>query len=169
VSVDQERPNFFSGPYIERRAEERENPEWIAAARADPATLYLVGQGSAQLLHAGPDPHIAFLGNGAPLICAAAPESLVLLGWFRGSRCLLVELPVGLTPELPTGTKFEELRPLTAVLDAQEAGLLAYARALAIWRARYRYCGVCGAGPPAPPPPPPELGGPTCPPRPATV
>src|SRR5580700_6349505 len=90
--MDQERPNFFSGPYIERRAEERENPEWIAAARADPATLYLVGQGSAQLLHAGPDPHIAFLGNGAPLICAAAPESLVLLGWFRGSRCLLVEL-----------------------------------------------------------------------------
>jgi NAD+ diphosphatase len=145
VSVDQERPNFFSGPYIERRAEERENPEWIAAARADPATLYLLGQGSTQLLHAGPEPHIAFLGNGAPLISAAAPESLVLLGWFRGARCLLVELPAGQTPELPAGTKFEELRPLTAVLDAQEAGLLAYARALAIWRARYRYCGVCGA------------------------
>ena len=143
--MNQERPNFFAGPYIERRAEERENPEWIAAARADPATLYLVGQGSAQLLHAGPEPHIAFLGNGARLISAAAPESLVLLGWFRGARCLLVELPVGQTGELPAGTKFEELRPLAAVLGAQEAGLLAYARALAIWRARYRYCGVCGA------------------------
>jgi NAD+ diphosphatase len=143
--VDQERPNFFAGPYIERRAEERENPQWIAAARADPATLYLVGQGSAQLLQAAPEPRIAFLGNGAPLIATAPAESLVLLGWFRGARCVLVELPAGQTRELPAGTKFEELRPLAPVLDAQEAGLLAYARALAIWHARQRYCGVCGA------------------------
>ena len=33
--------------------------------------------------------------------------------------------------------RFEELRPLTAVLPADEAGLLAYARALAVWRARH--------------------------------
>ena len=45
-------PNFFSGPYIDRRAPTREDPQWIAAARADPATRYLVGQGSAQLLQA---------------------------------------------------------------------------------------------------------------------
>jgi NAD+ diphosphatase len=138
-------PNFFSGPYIDRRAQAREDPEWIPAARADPATRYLVGQGSAQLLQAGAEPQIAFLKNGARLLRTADTSSLVLLGWFRGERCVLLDIPAGEAPEAPPGTRFEELRPLTAVLTAEQAGLLAYARALSIWRARQRHCGVCGA------------------------
>ena len=142
-----ERPNFFAGPYIERRAEEREDPEWLAAARADGATRYLVSRGTAQLLSAGPEPHIVFLANDAPLLAAAAPESFVLLGWYRGARCVLADLPVERAPltALPADTQLAELRPLSAVLPAEEAGLLAYARALVIWRARHRHCGACGA------------------------
>jgi NAD+ diphosphatase len=145
VAMDQRRPNFFSGPYIERRAEAREDPAWLAAAQADPATRYLIGQGSTQLLYTGPAPHVAFLANGAQLLRHADPADLVLLGWYEGARCVLADLPTTGSLELPIGTKLEELRPLTAVLPAQEAGLLAYARALAIWRSRHRYCGVCGA------------------------
>ena len=33
--MDQHRPNFLSGPYIDRRAEAREDEHWIAQARAD--------------------------------------------------------------------------------------------------------------------------------------
>jgi len=140
-----QRPNFFAGPYIERRAEERDDPQWIAAARADPATLYLIGQGAAQLLRFDPEPHIAFLTNGAPLVAALPAASLLLLGWFRGARCVLADVPAGTPLELPPGARLEELRPLSSVLPAEEAGLLAYARALVIWRARHRHCGVCGA------------------------
>jgi NAD+ diphosphatase len=143
--MDHERPNFFAGPYIERRVEAREDPAWIAAARADPATRYLIGQGTLQLLEAASEPHIAFLANDAALVAQAAPASLVLLGWFRGARCVLIDLPPGEPAEPPPGARFEELRPLAPVLGAEEAGLLAYARALSIWRARHRYCGVCGA------------------------
>ena len=143
--MDHGRPNFFAGPYIERRAEEREDPQWLAAARADPATRYLIGQGTAQLLAHGPQPQIAFLANGAPLLRGLEPARFVLLGWYRGARSVLAELPPGESPELPEGTRFEELRPLAPVLPAEEAGLLAYARALSIWRVRHRYCGVCGA------------------------
>jgi NAD+ diphosphatase len=143
--MDHDRPNFFSGPYIERRAEEREDPHWIETARADAATRYLLAQGTAQLMQLAPEPHIAFLANGAPLLSAVPPASLLLLGWFRGARCVLADLPAGSALELPPGTKLEELRPLTAVLPAEEAGLLAYARALVIWRGRHRHCGVCGA------------------------
>jgi NAD+ diphosphatase len=139
------RPNYFASPYIERRAEARADPDWIAAARADSATRYLIGQGSRQLLCAGAEPHAAFLANGAPLLRAADAATLVLLGWFRGARCVLLDLPAGQPVDTPAGTSFEELRPLTAVLEAEEAGLLAYARALSIWRARQRHCGVCGA------------------------
>ena len=143
--MERDRPNFFAGPYIDRRAEERESPEWLAAARADPATRYLISQGTAQLLQSGAEPHIALLGNGAPLLEATEAGSEVLLGWFQGARCVLAELPVGRSLELPRGTQLAELRPLTAALPADEAGLLAYARALVIWRARHRRCGVCGA------------------------
>jgi len=132
--MERDRPNFFAGPYIDRRAEERENPHWRAEARADPATRYLLAQGTAQLLQSGAEPHIALLDN-----------SSALLGWFHGARCVLAELPAGRSFELPPGTELAELRPLTAVLPADEAGLLAYARALLIWRARHRHCGVCGA------------------------
>ena len=138
-----DRPNFFSGPYLERRAEEREDPEWVAAARADPATRYLVARGSTQLLSSGESPHIAFLDNAAAAALADAPG--VLLGWYQGARCILIDLPADAAPATPPGTAFQELRPLTAVLAAAEAGLLAYARGLCIWRARQRFCGVCAA------------------------
>jgi NAD+ diphosphatase len=139
------RPNFFAGPYLERRVEARAEADWIGAARADPDTRYLLGHGTAQLLHTESPRRIAFLAPGAPLVSAAHETSLTLLGWFRGVRCVLIDLPAEREFSAPAGTAFEELRPLVPLLLADEAGLLAYARAMAIWRARHRYCGVCGA------------------------
>jgi NAD+ diphosphatase len=143
--MDSDRPNFFAGPYVERRVEAREDPAWIDSARADPATRYLIAHGTRQLLRQGAEPRIAFLSNSTPQVAAAAPGSLVLLGWFHGARCVLVDLPADASPEAPAGTRFEELRPFASALGAEEAGLLAYARALTIWRARHRHCGVCAA------------------------
>ena len=141
--MDSGRPNFFSGPYIDRRAEEREDPQWARAALADPQTLYLLGSGTRHLVYTQPQPRIAFLGH--EVAAAADPGRLVLLGWFRERRCVLVESG----DEPPAGASgqpsFEELRPLAPVLAGEEAALLAYARALSIWRARQRYCGACGA------------------------
>src|SRR6202140_3017992 len=143
--MDHDRANFFSGPYLERRAEAREDPDWIAAARADPATIHLVGHGTAHLPERHTTPRIAFLAHCAPLVGAADEANLVLLGWFRGVRCVLLDLPPGQAGGAPAGTAFEELRPLAPLRAADEAGLLAYARAMAIWRTRHRHCGVCGA------------------------
>jgi NAD+ diphosphatase len=143
--MDQDRANFYAGPYIERRAETREDPEWVRAARADPATVYLAGRGTSHLLHAGEPPRIAWLSGADPLVRLADEASLTLLGWFRGARCVLVELAPQAVSAPPAGMRFEELRLLSALLPAQEAGLLGYARALAIWRARALHCGVCGA------------------------
>jgi NAD+ diphosphatase len=143
--MNQYRANFFSGPYLERRAEAREDPHWIVAARADPHTRFLIGQRSAQLLKVEPEPALALLGNEAPLVRGAADEDLLLLGSFRGEPLVFVDLPPEHPAQLPPGTRLEELRPLAPMLAADEAALLAYARALGIWRARQRHCGVCGA------------------------
>ena len=149
LDPDRHRPNFFAGPYLDRRAEEREVAGWLAAARADASTLYVIGRGTTQLVFAEPEPRIAFVSGDHPLIRAATEAQLLLLGWFRGTRTVLLDLdPASAVPgelEWVPGARLEELRPLSNLLPAEEAGLLAYARALAIWRVRHRYCGVCGS------------------------
>ena len=144
--MDSEQPNFFAGPYIDRRAEEREHADWARVALEDPRTLYLLSSGTRQLIYTQPEPRIAFLEGAAARLIAAADESrLVLLGWFRERRCVLVEVGDQVPAQSPQDASFEELRPLAPLIRGDEAGLLAYARALSIWRARQRYCGACGA------------------------
>ncbi len=143
--MDHDRPNFFSGPYIDRRAELREDEDWLAAALADPATLYMLGRGTTQLVHTKPEPRIAFIGGEHPIVREVEPRQFVLLGWFRGTRCVYIEIEPERAVDVPPGATFEELRPLSPLLRGDEAGLLAYARALAIWKTRQRFCGVCGA------------------------
>ena len=143
--MDSGQPNFFAGPYVDRRAEEREQPGWARAALDDPRTLYLLASGTRHLVHVEPAPRIAFLEGAAGALAAADEARLVLLGWFRERRCVLVEIGDEVPGGLPPDASFEELRPLSPLMRGDEAGLLAYARALSIWRARQRYCGACGA------------------------
>src|SRR5438105_10626690 len=85
--MDQDLPNYFAGPYLERRAEAREDPQWLAAARADPDTSYLIGRRTAQLLHTGPPPRVAFLGHDAPLARGAGYDRRLLFGRLRRATC----------------------------------------------------------------------------------
>ena len=140
------RSTLFAGPFLERRAELRDDPGWASAARSDPGTRFVLGAGGTQLVTASASMEIAFLSAAHPLVASAPDEHLTLLGWFRGERCVLLEVPdSGQAPELPPGTELRELRPLAPLLPADSASLLAYARALALWRVRHRFCGSCGA------------------------
>jgi len=143
---DRDRNNFFAGPYVDRRARARDTHDWQAEAFADPATQYLIARGTSHLLRVDPEPSIAFVSADHPIVRAARPQQLMLLGWFRNTRSVLLELDSNdeLRPPV-AGACFEELRTHMNVLPADDAGLLAYARALTIWRSRHRYCGTCGA------------------------
>jgi NAD+ diphosphatase len=134
--------NFLAGPYIDRRSESREEADWRAAAVSDPGTLFLLARGTAHPI-GGEHPSVTFVRADNPAVRSAALESWVLLGWYREARCVLVQLGDDVPP--PPGARFEELRPLAALLDGEQAGLLAYARALTYWQRRHRHCGVCGA------------------------
>jgi NAD+ diphosphatase len=143
------RPTLFSGPFLDRRAELRDDPAWIETARADAATRYVVAAGPRQLVTAEASTDIVLLDVTHELVARAPPGSLTLLGWFRGQRTVLVEYAADGVPAsdlpLPESTQLSELRPLTPMLPPDAASLLAYARALVLWRARHRFCGVCGA------------------------
>lgn len=135
-------PNFLAGPYIDRRAEHREHSDWHRDARTDRSTRFLLALGTALAIDTERR-MIAFVEGDHPLVRTASDDSLVLLGWFRDQRCVLVQL--GEDVAVPVDLRFEELRPLASELDADQAGLLAYARALTYWQRRHRHCGVCGA------------------------
>jgi NAD+ diphosphatase len=140
------RPTLFAGPFLERRAELRDDPEWITAARNDAGTRYLLTSGAAQLVTGGPAVEIAFLNGSHLLVSGARDDDLTLLGWYRGERCVLVEVSDStLAHTALPGSELRELRPLAPLLPPDSASLLAYARALALWKARHRHCGVCGA------------------------
>jgi NAD+ diphosphatase len=143
--MDKDRPNFFAGPYIDRRAEAREAADWLEAALGDEQSFFIIGRGTAQLVRKEPRPTIEFVRGTHSALRGLDPRRLVLLGWFKGMRCVLAEVDPHMPFEIPEGAAFEELRALAPGLPADEGGLLAYARALAIWRSRHQYCGVCGA------------------------
>jgi NAD+ diphosphatase len=140
-------PNFFAGPYIDRRSEVREDAAALAAIRADPTTRYVLSVGAQQLLQANAaenSARIAFLSGEHPLIRGADETTVVLLGLFEDAWCILIDLPADTEVALPEATQLAELRPLAAILPAPESALLAYARGLSLWRARQHFCGVCG-------------------------
>lgn len=132
-----------AGP-LQRRAEARQEPDWAQAALSDPASRFLVSRGTTHLIRREPQPQIAFVGAGHELLAGVDPSRLVLLGWFHGERCVLVDLAPDSNASV-SGATFEELRSLVALLPEDQAQLLAYARALLVWRSRHRHCGVCGA------------------------
>lgn len=139
---------LFSGAFIDRRAELRTDPAWVEAARRDPGTRYVVAHGPEQLVLSG-GMDLLLLANDDPLVGLAPDDALTLLGWFRGQRTVLIEWDAGLRERsaghVPRGAELRELRPLAPMLPADAASLLAYARALVLWRSRHRYCGVCGS------------------------
>lgn len=152
TSSERSAANFLAGPYLDRRAELREDPCWLEAARADESTLFLPVRGTA-LGVIGDPPAAAFIDRSHVLARATPDDSLVLLGWFRERRCVMVQVGDESSAEslaeaangAAPAIRFEELRPLASMLGHEEAGLLAYARALGYWRQRHRHCGVCGA------------------------
>jgi len=136
------RPNFLAGPYLDRRGETREEPDWQQIARADANTCFVLSRGTALGFEAD-GLRVAFVDHRHELVSRANDDALILLGWFRERRCVLVQLDDEIAE--PGGMRFEELRPLASELDADEASLMAYARALIHWQRRHRHCGVCGA------------------------
>jgi NAD+ diphosphatase len=139
-------PNVFSGPYVDRLAHLRRDADFLAAARRDPEALLVAVWQSRSLVRRDERGRRAFFVEAThELRRTLADDDLVLLGRFRGRVCFAVEFGGEPAPEIPPEARFEDLRIAGGLLPEDEAGLLAYARALLLWRQRHRFCGACGA------------------------
>jgi NAD+ diphosphatase len=135
--------NVYSGPYVDRASALRTDDGWLKAALADPATRFVPVYRSKSLVTRGAAPAAVLVERTAlgPFDLAEA----ILLGRFRGSACFALEVATPDVAGAGSHAEFADLRVAGGLLPADEAGLLAYARALVWWRHRHRHCGVCGA------------------------
>jgi NAD+ diphosphatase len=141
-------PNVFAGPYLDRVAHLRKDPDWLARTLAsDESWIVPVWQSRSLLLWES-------AGFAAGYVAAsrlgelAAVSDPVLLGCRASCTYFAVEVERA-EPALAqfpgADARFEDLRLAGGQLDAEQAGVLAYARGMVYWRQRHRHCGACGS------------------------
>lgn len=136
-------PNVFSGAAIDRLAERRNDADWIAAALACSDARFLVAWDELSPIHWHNDqPAAAFVDADAAAPWLSSAREVVLLGE-NGGRVMFGlnfdEPPAAEWPWAPT-----ELKSIAGLLDARDAALLAWFRALCHWHREHRFCPRCG-------------------------
>jgi NAD+ diphosphatase len=144
MAVPRSHPNFLAGPYLNRVAEWRKDEARLRAAYDDPNTWLVPVWRTRNLIVQGETALAARFFTGAATLGVDSSE-LIFLGEFREHPCFAVELDPHTEPSLEPPAAFRDLRAIAGEVPADEAGLLAYARAMVTWRERHRFCGRCGA------------------------
>lgn len=140
--------NALAGPYIERAAHYRKNREWLDAALADPRTLYVPVWRACSLVRQselGLDALFVERCDESFAALATPPMTPTFLGLFRERACFAVTVDDVRSPPVFGSAEFQDLRGIVGALPRDEAGVLAYARALITWQLNHRFCGRCGA------------------------
>ncbi len=144
------RPNAYTGSPIDRAANRRDDAAFIAAALADPATLFAPVWRAKSLLRGveagAPEAVLVTTLAAATMGIEQRPHGFLGLWGERAVFALDLsaeEDPAPLLAELG-GVAFTDLRQVAGQLDPLEASVLAHARGLMHWRTRHGFCGVCG-------------------------
>jgi len=141
------RSNVFAALEIDRGSERRDDVAWLdARARADDARyLLLRADGRACVRADRRGLHELSRAECKHLLSAAPPPSY-LGAAANGARFLLrVDDLAAASIATESGAVFVDLRSAGASLSAFDAGLFAYARGLAYWQERTRFCAACAA------------------------
>jgi NAD+ diphosphatase len=142
------RTNVLAGPYIDRAAHRRKDLTWLEQAANDPRALF-VPVWRSQSLVARVDQGLTamLIERQDELFVSLAPQNAnqVFLGLYRDRACFALGLEESETPPQSEMAQFQDLRTIIGAMPTDEAGLLAYARALVTWRERHRFCSKCGA------------------------
>ena len=132
---------FFSGNYINRLGEIRNNQEALSAALINPTTRFLPIFKERCLLHAD---RAAMLTLDEVRLGIGDLSNAIFLGALEDRYIFAVGLETGDDSGVSDNYTFAGLRELTGQLAEPEAALLAYAKAMVGWQRRHRHCGLCG-------------------------
>ena len=148
--IQASRPNVYAASPLDRAAHRRTDADWIAA-RLDAPSSRVVPVWRSRNLVAGmaeAAPRAVFLPADrlAPLRTEA--RSWAFLGLLDEAAVFALDLSDAEDPAAllnSDGGSFVDLRSVGWGAPIPEASVLAHARGLMHWRARHRFCGVCGA------------------------
>lgn len=138
-----ENHNVFAGAFVDRSGERRKDPDWLADAMHGEHSCFVPVWGE-QCLVGGDPPEVVLLSR-EQIQDIVADEELIFLGLFRGRPAFAWAINASADAPFCELGDYHELRFLGTVLPADEANLLAHARALVLWHASQVYCGVCGS------------------------
>jgi NAD+ diphosphatase len=139
------RPNVFSGPHVDRLKLANADAEFVARAIAEGSARLIPVWRSRCPVFRTPSPAACLLRFETAPFSDIAVSEMVLLGDYRGLAVFAAEIETDTPPPLAAGAEFADLRLAAALLPHDEAGLVAYARAMISFRHRHRFCGSCGA------------------------
>ncbi len=137
-----ENHNVFAGAFVDRSGERRKDREWLEQAVNSPSSRFVPIWGDRCLV--GGDPPSALLLQQHQVADFIGEQELIFLGIFREQPAFAVRVTTAEPPFAELG-EFQDLRFLGTVLPADEANLVAHARALVLWHASHVFCGICGS------------------------
>ena len=140
-----EHRNTFSGNPLDRVAAQRRDEDWVQDRIGDSDTRWLPLQ---RLLF--PVRHqngtLRLTWTNLPPGADVERHPPLLLGTEQGKARFAINADAAPDAwELPSDVSYQDLRAAAAVLDADDAGIAAQARAFLDWHERHRHCAVCGA------------------------
>jgi NAD+ diphosphatase len=135
--------NVFAGAFVDRSGYRREDPEWLRSAmRSDESVFVPVRED--KCLATG-EPLRAVLLNRRDIGDFLEEQEAIFLGVYRNQPAFAVHIDAQEDAAFADRGQFHDLRYLGTELPADEANLVAQARALVLWHGAQKFCGHCGA------------------------
>ena len=136
-------PNFYGSIEVKRLSENRRDEAWIKRQLRSPHSCLLPMWQSKSLMAAGDSTQPAFVPvtKSALTFC----DEPVFLGLWNGHAYFTANISHHEVPPFIEFGTYRDLREIGPLLSREEAGILAYARAMTTWQARHQYCGRCGS------------------------
>jgi NAD+ diphosphatase len=138
------KPNFYAGLELDRKAERRTDKAWLESLLRSPASRLIPVWRARNLVAETPEPRAVLIETNR----LEALDGAMFLGIVSETAYFAADFSHVEEPELLSvfgEGRFVDLRSVGAVMDRQQGALLAYARGLAHWHSRHRFCGVCGS------------------------
>ena len=135
--------NIFAGAFVDRSGFRREDPAWLRSAMESADSVFVPVWGDKCLARG--EPMTALLLSHQYVAPFLQDDECIFLGMYRDRPAFAVPIDGGTEAPFADLGQFHDLRYLGSYLPADEANLVAHARALVLWHQAQQYCGRCGA------------------------
>jgi NAD+ diphosphatase len=147
--ISPSRRNRFASVRLDRLAERRDDPGWIARTLNSETARFVPLWRNRSLLADTEQGQIAVYLKAGDIEPLDAVQPPTLLGTDSKRHYFAITVndrqQEKVLASQPDG-RFLDLRLASVDMDAKHAGILAYAKALHYWQYRHAFCGICGAG-----------------------